>query len=51
VARETVGVADPSRNEANQHLAGAGLVDLESLQFERLVLRFDDRRGDLDRDS
>ena len=51
VTRESVGVADPSRNKANEHLTRAWLIDLESLHLERLVLTIDNRRGDLDRHS
>jgi hypothetical protein len=47
MAREPVGMTNACSDEANEHLTGARLIDLESLQLEGFVQSFDDRRGDL----
>ena len=49
MAGESVGVANAGSDEANEHLARARLIELESLQLEWLDLRLDNRRRDLGR--
>ena len=47
VANDQVGVADPARDHADQHLVGLKLAQLETLDLERGSLGLGDRGVDL----